>query len=167
MNTIKERLIYYIESKGMTQTAFAKSIGKTDKYFASFKSPRIETLDVIHGLYPDLNINWLLYNDGCMLSESKVDSDIPGMSLPKMPEVPKIPVNQENNDAIEALMNVINVQKESLKFVTDSLIKQVEEERELRNNKLAELEKHVLFQNEQIKKLIAKLNERDEDRKAS
>lgn len=67
MKTIKDRLVCYIEKKGMTQTEFAKSIGKTAKYFASFKSPRIDTLDEIHRLYPDLSIDWLLYNNGSML----------------------------------------------------------------------------------------------------
>lgn len=159
MKTIKERLIYYIESKGMTQTAFAKSIGKTDKYFASFKSPRIETLDVIHSLYPDLSINWLLYNDGSMLNESKSDSDIHGMSLPQMPEVPQIPANQEGNNAIfEALIKTLNVQKDAFDLVVDNLKNQLEDERKFRNEKMNELERHILNQSSQISTLIEKVN---------
>lgn len=173
---VNKRLYKFIINEFGSVYAFCKKTGLSQPrinslFHISKKTNDYPTIqsDIIEVIAKesDLDLNWLMKGEGKMLKGS-INSDISSMKIPQLPEVPTMQTNQkENNDAIEALMNVINVQKESLKFVTDSLIKQVEEERELRNNKLAELEKHVLFQNEQIKKLIAKLNERDEDRKAS
>ena len=81
------------------------------------------------------------------------------MSLPQMPEVPKIPVNQEGNNAIfEALIKTLNVQKDAFDIVVNNLKNQLEDERKFRNEKMNELERHILNQSSQISTLIEKVN---------
>lgn len=70
--TVKERLKLYLKTKKIKQKAFAASIGLTPQAissmrrgFADDKVPRIKEL------YPDLNIEWLLYGLGDMLNDEK------------------------------------------------------------------------------------------------
>ena len=64
-------------------------------------------------------------------------------------------------------MKIISTQEESFKVVVANLKRQVEDERELRNKKLAELEKYILFQNDQLKLLIDKMNYSNEKKQVS
>lgn len=108
----------------------------------------------------NIDLNWIYRGH-----DKDIDSDISGISLPKDLEVPNS--QEEDNVTFEALMKIISTQEESFKVVVANLKRQVEDERELRNKKLAELEKYILFQNDQLKLLIDKMNYSNEKKQVS
>lgn len=154
------RLVEYITHKGMSINSFEIEWGVSKNYIKNIvRNIKPEYLESLIEKWPDINLNWLMMGKGNMLNESKSDSDIPGMSLPQMPEVPKIPVNQEGNNAIfEALIKTLNVQKDAFDIVVNNLKNQLEDERKFRNEKMDELERHILNQSSQINSLIEKMN---------
>ena len=68
-NTVKQRLIKYLEYKNISKSAFGKSIGASNAYVTSIrKSIDDDKIKSIALIYPDLNKDWLLYNEGEMLN---------------------------------------------------------------------------------------------------
>lgn len=66
---VKERLIRYIDSKGISKTSFGESIGVSNAYVTSIrKSIQPDKIRAIALNYPDLNIDWLLTGEGEMLN---------------------------------------------------------------------------------------------------
>jgi len=78
MNTVGERLDFFIRSKGYTKlSVFCEEHGFVyGTLVQTVKGRRlgIEILDKIAARFPDLNINWLLYGRGPM----EVDYSLPG-----------------------------------------------------------------------------------------
>jgi len=64
---IKERLISYLEFKGITKSFFEKSIRMGNGYINNVKSIGSDKLEDIINQYPDLNIEWLISGCGEML----------------------------------------------------------------------------------------------------
>ena len=59
--SVKDRLLSYIASKGMTKSAFGTSIGASKSFVDAIRSSiSPEKIDKINEVYPDLNILWLL-----------------------------------------------------------------------------------------------------------
>ena len=72
MNTVKDRIIHFIKSKGFTTLGFEKSIGVSSGYIKSIsKSIQPDKLEIISDLYPELNIEWLLIGKGEMLKSEQ------------------------------------------------------------------------------------------------
>lgn len=67
---VKERLIDFIESKRLTIKSFQESIGVSGSYVANISQGiGASVLDRISKVYPELNIDWLLHDDGEMIKE--------------------------------------------------------------------------------------------------
>lgn len=65
---IKNRLIQFIQHKGMTNKAFEESCGMSNGYISSMrKGLGPEKLNNVLTKYPELNRDWLLYGEGSML----------------------------------------------------------------------------------------------------
>lgn len=94
---IKERLLAYIEHKGVTRKYFEENSGLSNGYINNFKGNIGATkLECILQSNPDLNRDWLLYGEGEMLiadapsriveasivrEDEEVDVDIEGLML--------------------------------------------------------------------------------------
>lgn len=90
--TVKDRLVAYLNQKGIKQRTFEKSIGVSFGYVTSMrKGLGAEKIELVRQLYPDLNIEWLLTGDGGMLKskQNRLNS-------------------LENPDQGDALMQLIN-----------------------------------------------------------
>lgn len=80
-NTVKQRLIEYLKLKNISFSEFGRTIGASNAYVTSMrKSIPDDKVKSIALNYPDLNIEWLLYNKGGMLkggdaSESDINTD--------------------------------------------------------------------------------------------
>lgn len=71
--TVKERLIKYIKSKGMSTREFCRHIGVSETYVNSMRSSmQPDKLIKITHLFPDLNAEWLLTGDGEMLKNNSM-----------------------------------------------------------------------------------------------
>ena len=67
--TVKERIMMYLKYKDISKTAFEKSTGLSKGYMTQLRNcPKADKLSRILEIYPDLNRNWLLTGDGCMLN---------------------------------------------------------------------------------------------------
>lgn len=65
---VRDRLKAYLKHKKISQGAFAESIGASAGYVnAISKGIGSDKIPIIRATYPDLNIDWLLTNEGSML----------------------------------------------------------------------------------------------------
>lgn len=77
--SVKERLIEYLDFKGISKSDFGRAIGVSSAYVTSIrKSIDDEKVLRILEKYPDLNRDWLLYGEGEML---KTSAPVPVKSL--------------------------------------------------------------------------------------
>ena len=71
-DTLKERLIEFIKSQGLSQGKFEKRINFSNGYVNSIsKGIGGDKLQRIIGEFPQLNSDWLLYGRGNMLNNEK------------------------------------------------------------------------------------------------
>jgi len=71
-NTIKERLIGYLELKRISKSEFGRRIGVSNAFVTSLKkSIAPDKLQRIKEEFPDLNLEWLQFAPGKMLTEAK------------------------------------------------------------------------------------------------
>lgn len=69
MNTVKERLSWYLEQKGVNKSEFGRRIGVSSAFISSMrKSIQPDKVAAIQAQFPDLNLNWLLTGEGEMLN---------------------------------------------------------------------------------------------------
>lgn len=72
--TVKERLVAYLEHKGINKSEFGRMIGVSNAYISSIrKSIQPDKVEKIAAAFPDLNVSWLITGEGDMLSENKND----------------------------------------------------------------------------------------------
>ena len=72
---VKDRLISYLEVKGISKAEFGRRIGVSGAYITSMcKSIQPDKLKLISEEFPDLNRDWLLYGDGDMLKSDDTDT---------------------------------------------------------------------------------------------
>ena len=70
--SVKERLIEYLDFKGISKSDFGRAIGVSSAYVTSIrKSIDDEKVLRILEKYPDLNRDWLLYGEGEMLKSGQ------------------------------------------------------------------------------------------------
>lgn len=69
MTSVKDRLIGYLEYKGITKSEFGRRIGVSSAFITSMrKSMQPDKIRAIKETFPDLNTEWLLYGEGEMLN---------------------------------------------------------------------------------------------------
>ena len=95
--TVKERLIGFLEYKGISKSEFGRIIGVSSAFITSMrKSIQPDKVESIAFNFPELNINWLMTGEGEMLKTEA--------------ESPK-PEELHLNDLIKAQAETINSQK--------------------------------------------------------
>jgi hypothetical protein len=67
MKTFKQKIIEYLKIKGLSQDHFSRTIQVSSGFLRQGKSFSIEYLKSIRDNYLDLNMDWLIYNEGNML----------------------------------------------------------------------------------------------------
>lgn len=75
--TTIDRILYYVESQGMSVRAFAKSVGISHSLLGKTKALGSDKLEKILSTYPDLNPAWLLTGKGEMLEKNSEDFNSP------------------------------------------------------------------------------------------
>lgn len=74
-DSIKDRLLIFIESIGSNPRQFSKSLGRSDSYVRTIgKSIGSDVIGNILLLHPNLNVNWLITGDGDMLLGGSIDN---------------------------------------------------------------------------------------------
>ena len=67
MKTVNQKLLQYAEYKGLSQRQFTKSLGLSEGVLRKGKNLGSGYLKRIKEKYHDLNMNWLLYDEGQMI----------------------------------------------------------------------------------------------------
>lgn len=77
-DSVKNRLIKYLNFKGISKSEFGRSIGVSNAYITSMrKSIQPDKLKAISESYGDLNTNWLLTGEGNMLMNGQDSFQVP------------------------------------------------------------------------------------------
>ena len=142
ISNIKERILYFLEYKGVTKSKFFEKIGMTYGNFTgkSKETPlNSEAISNILLEFPDINLDWLVSGKGSMLkteSNGSVSQNLVGDN--------SVQVGGSNNGKIKN-----NTENQSIK----------ELQTEIENLKilLIEKEKQLTEKEKQISKLIDKL----------
>ena len=106
---VQERLLRFLDYKGMSKLAFAKSIGRSVSYVTNIvtsigPSSRLRIAET----YPELNMNWLLNGEGEMInktSEVEIQDMVIESSL--VDTIPLLPISAQAgrlSDFAEAVM---------------------------------------------------------------
>lgn len=74
--TVKDRLLKFLEHSNISQGRFEKAIGVSNGYINNVKSIGSDKLSLITTEYPQINITWLLTGKGDMFMDLKLDDDI-------------------------------------------------------------------------------------------
>lgn len=75
MRTVKDRLIAYLNEKGVNKSEFGRAIGVSAAFVTSIRqSISPDKLSKIAAAFPDLNLNWLMTGEGSMISSVSNDS---------------------------------------------------------------------------------------------
>ena len=69
MPTPKEKIIKYLIHKGISQDKFSRNCNVSSGFLRQGKSFSVEFLKVLREKYTDLNLDWLIYDEGEMLLE--------------------------------------------------------------------------------------------------
>ena len=67
LSEIKTRIRKYVEFKGVSNRKFHIEINASDSFLKSNGGFNVDYLPVIRQKCPDLNIDWLLFNEGSMI----------------------------------------------------------------------------------------------------
>lgn len=74
--SIKERILAYIATKGLSKSSFERSAGMANGYINNMRSMGQSSIDKIASAFPDLNMGWLLTGEGEMLRSTPVTQTI-------------------------------------------------------------------------------------------
>lgn len=130
----KERMLKYLDYKGISQYDFSKKTGLSNGFLKSGIGISSENLELIMGIYLDLNLLWLVSGQGNMLvsennaietnkgfGEEVVQKETPQAKLPKL-ERPLLRSFQCDVDAypnFQFLINAGNTKHVSVPVVDD------------------------------------------------
>lgn len=129
---VKDRLIAYLKSKGISNTEFGRRIGVSSAYISSMrKSLQPDKAEKIAAAFPDLNLGWLLTGEGEMLKAtytqtvhggenftqtgniSVIPSELLGKALDEIAEMRRaltqaLALNQQHTSRLMAMLERLN-----------------------------------------------------------
>lgn len=70
--TPKERILQYIDAKGITQYAFSKKTGLSNGFLKAGSSLSVDNLLIISKVFSDLNLEWVICGEGNMLHDGNI-----------------------------------------------------------------------------------------------
>ncbi len=89
METLKDRLLYFLKAEGINNSQFARLIGVSGAYLSSMrKSMPEEKIARLLQAFPRLNRDWLIYGEGEMLLPLKNEPEMPARPEYLVPLVP-------------------------------------------------------------------------------
>lgn len=67
-DSVKSRLLHFLKTQRISQTEFCRELGVSSAYVSTMrKGMSLQQQMKVREVYPELNLNWLLYGEGDML----------------------------------------------------------------------------------------------------
>lgn len=73
--TAKEKIVEYLDSKGITKSDFYKKTGLSQGFLNSGRTIGVDKAKIIISNYPDLNLSWFVMDEGQMIVDDKILRD--------------------------------------------------------------------------------------------
>lgn len=70
---INKKILKYLKHKGVSQYEFSKKTKLSDGLLRKGKSISSDKLSIVRNIFPDLNMNWLIYDEGKMILEEELN----------------------------------------------------------------------------------------------
>lgn len=110
--TAKERILQYIDKKGITQYSFSQKTGLSNGFLKSGSSLSVDNLRLISGIFSDLNVVWVITGEGEMCTAPTIGHTQIGVQN----KIDHSPINvNTNNQELEQLKTENELLKERLK----------------------------------------------------
>lgn len=109
LSPVKERLIWFIKYKGISQRKFAEMCGLSSGFVNNIvNSIQPKTLSTISKQFPDLNTTWLLTGDGNMIKgqEPKIQPNAEILTDVTFYAVPLLPLSAQGGSLNDFVMSV-------------------------------------------------------------
>jgi hypothetical protein len=111
---VKERLILFIREKGISNSAFCRSIGVSNAFISSMrKSIQPDKIESIALKFPELNTTWLMTGRGEMYNENYRNDGVKKENPPPS-NTEKDLLIKSQQDTIDALKKYIEVLEREL-----------------------------------------------------
>ena len=105
-HAIKERIIEFINYKGISKNAFENACNMSKRYLSNLKgTPGARIIKNIHDAFPELNTTWLITGTGEMLSEGNVNQEAAILEENRAPILPTTVAGRPDTDILKYVQN--------------------------------------------------------------
>ena len=105
-HAIKERIIEFINYKGISKNAFETACNMSKRYLSNLKgTPGARIIKNIHDAFPELNTTWLITGTGEMLSESTENQESTILDESRAPILPTTIAGRPDTDILKYVQN--------------------------------------------------------------
>ena len=99
--TTKEKIKYYIDSKGISKNKFYTITGLSTSFLDSGNTIGVDKAKIIIEKLPDLSLEWLVLDRGPMLANNKVPEE----------------KNDKNSERIDKLLDIVASQQKTIELL--------------------------------------------------
>lgn len=101
-HVIKERIIEFINYKGISKNAFETACNMSKRYLSNLKgTPGARIIKNIHDAFPELNTTWLITGTGEMLSEETENQESAILEENRAPILPTVVAGRPDTDILK------------------------------------------------------------------
>ncbi len=105
-HAIKERIIEFIDYKGISKNAFENACNMSKRYLSNLKgTPGARIIKNIHDAFPELNTTWLITGVGEMLSKDNKDQESALLDESRAPILPTVVAGRPDVDILRYVHN--------------------------------------------------------------
>ena len=105
-HAIKERIIEFINYKGISKNAFENACNMSKRYLSNLKgTPGARIIKNIHDAFPELNTTWLITGTGEMLSEGAENQETAILEENRAPILPTTIAGRPDTDILKYVRN--------------------------------------------------------------
>ena len=122
-HAIKERIIEFINYKGISKNAFETTCNMSKRYLSNLKgTPGARIIKNIHDAFPELNTTWLITGTGEMLSEETENQESAILEENRAPILPTVVAGSPDTDILKYVKKNYNNLELSHVIVLDTPI---------------------------------------------